>query len=54
MFNMQYAVGFCYDQSEIYKYVMFRNHSILDNINKELLSLMCICCFITISEVNLL
>ena len=45
-------VGFCYDQLEIYKSVTFRNWPILDN--KELLSLMCICCFITISEVNLL
>ena len=45
------SVGFCYDQSEIYKSVIFRNRPILDN--KSFLSLMCICCFITISEVNL-
>ena len=37
---------------EIYKSVIFRNQPILDN--KEFLSLMCICCFITISELNLL
>ena len=45
-------VGFCYYQSEIYQSVIFRNQPILDN--KEFLSLMCICCFVAISEVNLL
>ena len=45
-------VGFCYHHLEIYKSVIFRNRPILDN--RDFLSLMCICCFITISEVNLL